>query len=122
MATRTTPEYRREMVYAYKDQPYGTKCAWLKEHNITRDQINAWHRQLLYGDLLANASPRSLRGVTLANGDEVQRLRAQLDQAERENKRLTRRAERAEKSVDTLNKAVDALGKAMEHMPVKKDE
>lgn len=122
MARRTTPEFRRRMVYAYIEQPFGSKARWLKENQCTVDQIRYWRYQLLYGDIEANTAPRTLKGLTMTHSSELKRLRAELQQAEADNKHLLKRLEKSEHDNETLGKTVTILGKAIDAMRKENDD
>jgi transposase-like protein len=101
----------------YLASPYGTKGAYLREHDLSSDQMRVWRRQVYAGSLERGLVPRGELVSSVEDNREIVRLA-------RENEALTQQlqaqaeahqAALAAKEAELAGAArtVDALGKAI---------
>lgn len=107
-----TNDQIREIVYAYDQQPHGTKATWREQRGISATRLRTWRNAVYDGDLDMGLIPRKDSGVT-----STPRYRKHIahshDAKARRIAELEQRIGDLEKSNDTLQKSNDALGKAI---------
>lgn len=113
-----TVEQKRELVYAYIAQPYGTKTRFLQEQGLRKEQMRTWRSQVFADTLELGLVPR---GGTMVSTEESAALARLVRQNEALQEKLdTTRAKHeralADKDAElaTQRRVVDALGKAIE--------
>lgn len=113
-----TVEERRELVYAYIAQPFGSKTRFLQEQGLTKEAMRAWRTQVFAGTLELGLIPRGGTVVSVEESAalarlirEKQALQDRLDAAQAEHERAIA-AKDAELAVQ--QRATEALGKAIE--------
>lgn len=113
-----TAEQKREFVYEYVAQPFGSRSTFLLERGVTKNQIRQWRSQVFAGTLELGLVPRGGTIVSVEESaalarllKEKQALQEQLDRQQAEHEKVLA-AKDAE--LDVQRRAVDALGKAIE--------
>ncbi|MFG2091944.1 transposase [Spirillospora sp. NPDC048824] len=97
--------YKLRMVEEYEAAEHGDKGALLRREGLYESSIQLWRRQRDAGELTASgaAGPATKKGKSPEQA-EVERLR-------KENERLARGKERAEKKLAQTEAALDIMGK-----------
>lgn len=98
---------KREFVHEYLSLPYGAKTPFLKEHDVSRGQVNRWRSQVFADTLEMDLVPRKGGVAGVDDIAAVKRLRA-------ENQALRDQLVAKEEELASQRRAVDALGKAIE--------
>ena len=113
-----TAEEKRELVYAYIAQPFGSKAGFLRERGLSKDEMRRWRSQVFAGTLELGLIPRGGTVVSMEESmalarliREKQALQERLDAALAEHERAIA-AKDAELAVQ--QRASEALGKAIE--------
>ena len=99
----------RDLVYAYEQQPYGTKTAWLETQAFTEHMFRRWQAAVYGGDLERALIPRDDEGVST---EHAKRRRDAKGNSQRDAQRAARITE-LETRVRELEGTNEALGKAI---------
>jgi hypothetical protein len=104
-------------VLAYLAAPYGTKKAYLREHDLSYWQLRRWRSQVYAGTLEQGLIPRGWVVCTVEENQEVLRLQRAIEalQQQLQEQAVTHRAALAAKDeqLAKASRTVDALGKAI---------
>lgn len=115
-----TAEQKRELVYAYLQQPHGSKGPFLKERGIKWHSMSRWRSQVFADTMEVDLVPRGGSVVDVEKSAALARLIKEKEalqqqlaaaQAEHEKALADRDAELA-----LQRRTVDALGKAIEFL------
>ncbi|WP_291474163.1 hypothetical protein [Corynebacterium sp.] len=105
----------REIVYAYEQQPYGGKGAWLNDRGITPRQLQRWKRAVFNGDLDRGLAPRQSDGMP--SSSQRRQTSASQDAKTRRIAELEARVNELEATNDALGKAIGLLHEITAHGP-----
>lgn len=98
----------RDLVYAYEQQPHGSKSSWIEGQPFTITQMRRWQAAVFDGgDLERGLIPR--QGMTVPSSQEFRRRTAKTDNQARQEAEIVRLQAR----VRELEGTNDALGKAI---------
>lgn len=113
-----TAEQKRELVYAYVAQPYGTKGHFLRQRGLSSDRMRRWRAQVFADTLELGLVPRGGSGVSAEESAALARLIKQNQALQEQLAAQQAEHEQAMRSKDddlaVQLRAVDALGKAIE--------
>ena len=96
--------YKLRMVEEYDAAQHGEKGALLRREGLYDSSIQLWRRQRDAGELTESGPATAPRKSKSPEQAELERLR-------KENERLARRSERAEKKLAQTEAALDIMGK-----------
>ena len=113
-----TDDEIRDLVYAYEQQPYGTKTAWLQTQPFTEHMLRRWQAAVYGGDLERALIPREDGGVSTEHARRRREVRSGHD-ARRAARiaELESRVRELEETNEALGKAIGLLHKLNEHEP-----
>lgn len=98
---------------AYVECKRGTKEAYLREHGISRSEMDRWHAAMADGDLENDVVPRLVGRMTREDVAELKRVKAENARLAREVERLQKELDRARGDVERYAGVADVLGKAI---------
>jgi transposase len=100
-------DYKLRMVEEYDAAPQGEKGALLRREGLYDSSIQLWRRQRDAGELTASGPATAPRKSKESKSPE----QAELERLRKENERLARGKERAEKKLAQTEAALEIMGK-----------
>lgn len=119
-----TRESMAHLAYWYTGLPYGEKQAFLAEHGLGHVNIQRWISTIADGSFPSRTRSRKAAPVNRKNPDDLDGTRETVAKILAENERLkkeldkaNRKIDRQVKEIDKWEKTSDVLGKALASMP-----
>lgn len=115
-----TDDEIRDLVYAYEQQPYGTKRCWLETQAFTAHMFRRWQAAVYGGDLERALIPRNDGGVSTEHAKRRREAKHNSGHEARRAARITEletRVRELEGTNEALGKAIGLLHKMNEQEP-----